>query len=200
MKKSKIYTKTGDQGTTALYDGQRLPKENAVFDALGDVDELHACIGFALAQMEVIGSSLSLRHVSEQGLNADLRFLSDIQRGLINVGSALGTPLDGRKGTTDMRVRFTDDCKRLERQINEWDYALPTLTQFILLQGGIAAASLHVARAVCRRAERHVWPLVDEGKVEIEVTQYLNRLADLLYVCARRYTVGDEVPYKKAKA
>jgi len=199
QRKSKIYTKTGDQGTTALYDGQRLHKDDRVFEALGDVDELNALIGLALAQMQTMSQEIDvLTHVSEQGLINDSAFLSDIQRDLIDVGSALGTPLDGKKGASDLRVRFHGECAKLERQIDAWDFALPRLTQFILPQGGVVAAKLHVARTVCRRAERRVWPLVEQRKVEIEVAQYLNRLADLLFVCARRYTIGEEVPYKKA--
>lgn len=187
-----IYTKTGDDGTSSLYSGQRRSKDDAVFHALGDVDELNSSVGVA---REFIGD-LDARIEAQ---------LETIQSRLLDVGSAVATPAE----TTGMgssakkqRVEFDETAAaRLEDWIDQMDEELPQLTTFILPSGGQASAFLHMARSICRRAERAVVPLIGQGSVHEDVGVFLNRLSDYLFTAARmaaKKANKDEVCYKKA--
>ena len=165
----KIYTKTGDSGETALLGGTRVSKAAPRVAAYGDVDELNAWLGFVRAS----------------GLDDDLSAMIErIQRDLFAIGSRLADPA----GTVTARVVKTavasEDVARLEEWIDRFDGELPALRRFILAGGSPAGAALHVARTVCRRAERAVVSLGRDA-VESDVVVYLNRLSDLLFVMAR---------------
>ncbi len=168
----KIYTKTGDSGTTGLFGGGRISKSHPRIEAYGTVDELNASLGLALALWPE-GSGLE-----------DLRaYLTDLQKQLFVVGADLATPLDS---SAEVPRISAADVASLEEQIDRIQDTLKPLRAFVLPAGSSAAAALHVARTVCRRAERRVVELADAEPVTREVTVFLNRLADLLFVLARR--------------
>jgi cob(I)alamin adenosyltransferase len=174
----KIYTRTGDRGETALFDGTRVSKADERVDAYGVVDELNAALGLAIAlgtDDEVTG------------------FLTAIQRDLHAVAARLADPAHRiaarvEKATVDERV-----VERLEGIIDLLEAGLPPLTRFILSGGCPAGAALHVARTVCRRAERRVVALGADA-VDADVLEYLNRLSDLLFVLARAVNLRAGVP------
>jgi cob(I)alamin adenosyltransferase len=174
----KIYTKTGDAGETSLFDNSRVSKADARVDAYGEVDELNACLGAARAA----------------GLDADLRILVEsIQKELFAVGARLADPSSRIAGRVTKAVLGDADVARLEAAIDTLEAALPPLTKFILPGGSPAGALLHLARTVCRRAERRVIAL-GAGAVEPIVVVYLNRLSDLLFVMARAANSRAGVP------
>lgn len=166
---TKIYTRTGDDGTTALGSGQRVPKDAARVTACGTVDELNSAIGAALAH------GLSPR-------SADV--LPVIQNELFHLGSDLAfVEADKLKhGLPQIEERHID---QLEQWIDEFNEGVGPLENFILPGGSIGAAHLHVARAICRRAERAVVTLAREEPIGAWAAAYLNRLSDLLFVIAR---------------
>ncbi len=164
---SKIYTKTGDDGTTGLGDGARVPKDSARVAAYGTVDELNSAIGVVLAQADF-----------EQNIPAPVReTLTQIQHDLFDLGGELCIP--------GMAMIHDADIERLETTLDGFNADLPMLKEFILPGGGMAAACCHVARTVCRRAEREVVTLTRSETVRPEAVRYLNRLSDLLFVLAR---------------
>lgn len=160
---SKIYTRTGDDGTTGLGDGSRTPKDSARVEAYGTVDELNSAIGVLLAS-EGVGDALR-------------EHLVRIQHALFDLGGELCVP--------GMELIHEADVTRLEQILDHYNEDLPRLKEFILPGGGPAAAQCHVARTVCRRAERRVVTLARQDNVRPEVIHYLNRLSDLLFVFAR---------------
>ncbi len=161
----RIYTRTGDLGETGLSGGIRVPKDHARIETLGDVDELNAVVGLARSQ---VGSA---DHAA---------LLRTVQGDLLSVGADLAEP------TSDAGRRVTADrVACLEREIDSLQAHLPALTSFILPGGCTAASALHVARAVCRRAERRCVALAAHEAVSPQVLAYLNRLSDLLFVLAR---------------
>jgi cob(I)alamin adenosyltransferase len=160
---TKIYTSTGDDGTTGLGDGTRVPKEAPRVEAYGTVDEANSAIGAVLA---VPGLPVGVRAC-----------LVAVQHELFDLGGELCIP--------GHRVIMTSHIARLERTLDEFNEPLPPLKEFILPGGGPAAAACHVARTVVRRAERCVWALARAETVAVEVPRYLNRLSDLLFVLAR---------------
>lgn len=164
----KIYTKTGDNGETALFDNTRVSKADARVDAYGELDELNACLGL----------------VRVVGLDADLASMVEaIQQDLMAAGARLSDP-DARIAPRIEKVVIdAGTVKRLERQIDTIDAELPELTNFIVPGGTLTGAQLHVARAVCRRAERRL--VVIEDQIDPLLIAYLNRLSDLLFVMAR---------------
>jgi cob(I)alamin adenosyltransferase len=167
---SRIYTKTGDKGETALGDGRRVSKDHVRVVAYGSVDELNAVVGLLRA------------HLS----NADeAELLRSIQNDLFDVGADLCVPptADETPGTC-LRVK-PEQAKRLEEAIDRLNQRLEPLRSFVLPGGAPAAAWCHLARTVCRRAERDVVTLAREETVNGEVIIYLNRLSDLLFVLAR---------------
>ena len=190
----RIYTRTGDAGTSSLFNGARRRKDDAVFAALGDSDELNAALGLARAQCELSGGDRCEQLLPQ---------LAQVQSRILDLGSAIATPLTQSSDARLQRAAFDDasaHVTQLEGWIDEMDSQLPPLRNFILPGGGVAAASLHVARAVCRRTERSVVPLALAGDCETDVAMYLNRLSDYLFVAARHAAVdhgGDSV-YKKA--
>ena len=164
----KIYTKTGDAGKTGLYGGTRVPKDAMRVEACGTVDELNACIGFVRSQM--------------QDLEIDA-ILHRIQNELFDIGADLAT-LDAHPKAASMRIPPTL-TPELERDIDRFEEQLPPLKNFILPGGSAGGGAIHLARTVCRRAERCVVSLTREETVNPEVLIYLNRLSDLLFVLAR---------------
>ena len=174
----KIYTKTGDAGETSFFDGSRVSKADQRVEAYGEVDELNACLGAARAACR----------------EADLRdALAAIQQQLFAVGARLADPSVKIAGRVTKAGVREDDVERLEQLIDLLETELPPLRRFILPGGGEAGAWLHVARTVCRRAERRVVGLGD-GAVEPVVVRYLNRLSDLLFVMARASNHRQGVP------
>ncbi len=163
-----IYTKTGDGGDTGLFGGGRVGKEDHRVEAYGQVDELNAVLGQARAE----------------GLGALDALAADLQSQLFTVGAVLATPQGSKAAQAIPPVR-AEWVTAMEQAIDGFDAELPPLTSFILPGGTRAAAALHVARTVCRRAERRVVPLTRAGKVGPEVVVYLNRLSDLLFTMAR---------------
>jgi cob(I)alamin adenosyltransferase len=159
---SKIYTRTGDDGTTGLGDGSRVHKDSARVAAYGTVDELNSAIGIVLA-CEV---SDAVREV-----------LIRVQHELFNLGGELCIP--------GMALVHDSDIDQLERDLDGFNDGLPALKDFILPGGGMAAAQCHLARTIARRAEREVITLSRNEAVRGEATRYLNRLSDLLFVTAR---------------
>ena len=173
---TRIYTRTGDAGTTALGDGSRVAKTDPRIEAYADVDETNAAIGVVLA----VGG----REVAEPVA----RVLAAVQNDLFDVGADLSTPLPLDEGAGKSRLRVTEAyVTRLESWCDEFNADLPALDSFILPGGSAPAALLHVARTVCRRAERRAWSLVelDGGRVNALAVTYLNRLSDLLFILAR---------------
>jgi cob(I)alamin adenosyltransferase len=175
---SKIYTRTGDSGTTGLGDGTRVPKTNARVEAYGAVDEANSALGVVLAVPGL--------------LKAVAECLTRIQHELFDLGGELCIP--GHRAIQATQI------ERLEQELDGFNDPLPPLKDFILPGGGPAAAACHVARTVTRRAERRVWTLAENETVALEVPQYLNRLSDLLFVIARvlaRAESGSEVLWKR---
>ncbi len=165
----KIYTKTGDAGDTSLFDNTRVRKSDARVDAYGEVDEVNACLGAARAA----------------GVDADVAAAIEvIQKDLFALGARLADPSARIAGRVTKAVIAEADVERLEREIDRLEEELPPLRRFILPGGSPAGALLHVARTVCRRAERRVVGLGAE-EVDSIVVVYLNRLSDLLFVLAR---------------
>ena len=183
----KIYTKTGDGGSSSLYNGERRQKTDRIFAALGDVDELNSLIGIAREYLPVTGEELNTQ-------------LETIQSRLLDIGSCIATP-ESSSDTKLQRVAFsTDHVNHLEEWIDAHTSDLPTLTQFILPSGGKAAAHLHLARSVCRRSERSTLACEEPERLK-EVTRYLNRLSDYLFTAARVCALLDgrpEVLYRKS--
>lgn len=181
-----IYTKTGDGGDTGLFGGGRVGKEDVRVDAYGQVDELNAALGVARAE----------------GLGSMDALAQSLQSQLFTVGSVLATPA-GSKAEAAIPKLDPSWVTAMERAIDAFDAELPKLTAFILPGGTKPAAALHLARTVCRRAERRVVPLMRAGKVGTEVIVYLNRLSDLLFTMARyaNFKAGvADVPWTKPGA
>jgi len=174
---SKIYTRTGDDGTTGLGDGARVRKDDARVEAYGTVDEANSAVGMVLAV---------------PGLPAEVsRCLTEIQHDLFDLGGELCIP--------GMQVIKADRIAQLEQVLDGFNEPLPALKDFILPGGGPAASACHLARTVVRRAERRVWSLAASEQVNAEVPRYLNRLSDLLFVIARvlaRHEHGSEVLWR----
>ncbi len=165
----KIYTKTGDRGDTRLFDGTKVRKHDDRVSAYGDVDELNSFIGAAASFMKD---------------DALVSMLAGIQKDLFSVGAQLADP--GYK--TQSRSKFQLPAERvaaLEKAIDAFETELQPLRQFILAGGGNGGALLHVARTVCRRAERRVVDLSEKEEINPNVIEYLNRLSDFLFVMAR---------------
>jgi cob(I)alamin adenosyltransferase len=177
---SKIYTRTGDDGSTGLGDGTRVPNDSLRVEAYGTVDETNSAVGVVLAVASV---PTPIR-----------RCLTEVQHDLFDLGGELCIP-----GT---RMITPNHVERLEGELDGFNEALPPLKEFILPGGGPAAAACHVARTVCRRAERRCWSLAQVDEVAPDGLKYLNRLSDLLFVLARvlaRQEQGSEVIWRRTK-
>ncbi|MFA6045807.1 MAG: cob(I)yrinic acid a,c-diamide adenosyltransferase [Phycisphaerales bacterium] len=179
VKLTKIYTKTGDDGTTGLVTGQRVRKDDLRVEAYGTVDEANAAIGVAVVLCEQAGASGD----AFSGELGDV--LRQIQHDMFDLGADLATPLEANE---KHRLRIVESqTLRLERTIDEYNDRLTPLTSFVLPGGSHIAAALHVARTIVRRAERIGVSLqaAHAGTVNAEGVKYLNRLSDLLFVLSR---------------
>jgi cob(I)alamin adenosyltransferase len=174
----RIYTKTGDRGTTGLYGGGRVRKDDPRVEAYGSVDELNAVLGVAVAT------------VTDDEIRAALRRIQDE---LFTLGGELATPDPDAVGKQLIPVG-DEEIGRMERQIDRIDAEVPPLRKFVLPGGHPGAAYLHLARTVCRRAERRVLALTDHAPVREGVIVYLNRLSDLLFMLARLQSARAGVP------
>src|SRR5580765_2329128 len=164
----KIYTRTGDTGETSLFGGTRVDKDDPRVHAYGEVDEVNACLGLARAS------------ATDPEIDAELVLL---QRDLFALGAQLADPAN-KVGNRSAKARLGDqDVERLEELIDRMEAGLPPLKNFILAGGTPCGAALHVARAVCRRAERAMVAL--DPAVDSLLLRYVNRLSDLLFVLAR---------------
>jgi cob(I)alamin adenosyltransferase len=176
---TKIYTRTGDDGSTGLADGTRTAKDSARIIAVGEIDELNSVIGMVLAQ--------------EPGESVH-ECLTDIQHDLFNLGAEISLPTKS--------LVSAHDVERLERVLDGFNKDLPPLKEFILPGGGAAATTCHLARAVCRRAERALVSLSRSERVGEAALGYLNRLSDLLFVLCRilaRNSSGGEVYWRSIR-
>ena len=177
---SKIYTRTGDDGTTGLGDGSRVAKDSVRVEAYGTVDEANSAIGLVLAA---------------QSLPNEVRTcLIEVQHDLFELGGELCIP-----GHTAVTQEFID---RLETDLDKFNEDLPMLKEFILPGGGPAAAACHLARTIVRRAERRVGTLAGIEAIRPEAGKYLNRLSDLIFVIARvlaRVESGQEVLWNRKR-
>jgi len=178
----KIYTKTGDKGKTALIGGTKVPKSHIRIETYGTVDELNSYIGLV---NDHITSSFSAKPANETAKNDLNAFLKEIQDRLFTIGSALAC--DPEKETKlSIPDLHAEDIKALEDGMDKMDEELPEMRSFILPGGHVAVSTCHVARCICRRAERLCVGMQEEGlAVEPLVLQYVNRLSDYLFVLAR---------------
>jgi cob(I)alamin adenosyltransferase len=174
---SKIYTRTGDDGSTGLGDGERVAKESLRVEAYGTVDEANSALGVVLSILEL---PPEIR-----------RCLTEVQHDLFDLGGELCIP-----GHIMINAAHVE---RLEKDLDGFNERLPPLKEFILPGGGQAAAACHLARAICRRAERRCWSLARVESVSPEALKYLNRLSDLLFVAARVLArdAGGEVVWRR---
>lgn len=170
-----IYTRTGDEGTTAVFGGKRLLKSNIQIEAYGSVDELTSFLGLIISKLED---------------NKEKALLTSIQKSLYEIMACLAQA----KVNLDYLGKEISD---FEKEIDAITKKLPELRRFILPQGGELASLYHIARAICRRAERNVVGCFEKSKVKDQnsklVLQYLNRMSDLLFTLARKNTKGREV-------
>lgn len=172
----KVYTKTGDSGTTALFGGQRVSKDNIRIDSYGTVDELNSYVGL----------------VRDQEMNQHYKeILIEIQDRLFTVGAILATPVEkeimknGEKRLKNLGI-IESDIELLENEIDTMENSLPQMTHFVLPGGHTTVSYCHVARCVCRRAERLAVHLNQEEEIDEMAIKYLNRLSDYLFVLARK--------------
>lgn len=184
IKKSAVYTKTGDKGSTGLVGGRRISKADIRIESYGTIDELNSFIGVLLAEE---------LHPETQ------EFLSKVQHYLFTIGSRLATdPQDVEM--LQYSVLSPESVPYIEREIDRMDSTLPPLTGFILPSGGRSVSLCHVCRTVCRRAERRIYALSNESEVDPLITQFINRLSDFFFVLARseaHRTQGKEVLWNK---
>lgn len=187
---SKIYTRTGDDGTSALADGSRLAKDDLRFDAMGALDNVNAHIGLLRAYLAEHSTQDTQRHIID-------RELGDIQHRLFNIGGELALPNHAAIGYVALTA---DAISTLEAQLDTHNAALPYLKEFILPAGSKATAVAHVARAACRDAERLCVALqARDSNLSAATLGYLNRLSDYLFVLARviaRMDGGQEVLWR----
>jgi cob(I)alamin adenosyltransferase len=174
VKLNRIYTRTGDDGTTGLVDGSRISKAAPRMAAVGDVDEVNSALGLAVAELS-------------QGPQADLLRL--VQNDLFDLGADLATPIADVEPEWALRI-VASQVERLEREIDAMNENLPALDSFILPGGSSAAGAIHLARAISRRAERSAVAAAQEVALNPHALAYLNRLSDLLFVMARHVNVG----------
>lgn len=173
----KIYTKTGDKGFTSLIGGTRVPKSNIRIESYGTVDELNSYIG--LIRDQEIGES-------------DKALLKEIQDRLFTIGASLAAdPEKSKMVIPDLTIA---DIELLEKEMDRMNEILPPLKHFILPGGSNAVSFCHVARCVCRRAERAAVQLAEESNVDEKVIIYLNRLSDYLFTLARKVGYDQQVP------
>ncbi len=173
----KIYTRTGDDGTTSLFAGGRVKKDDARVEAYGTVDELNSVLGIARA----ISKNDEINGI-----------IQEIQNYLFHLGADLATPFE----VENLRVKriSKEDVEKIEKWIDEIDLRLEPLRNFILPGGTLLASFLHLARTVCRRAERRIVYLSEREKINTQIIPFINRLSDLLFVLARYANKIENVP------
>ena len=187
----KIYTRTGDDGSTGLFGGGRVRKSDPRIECYGTIDELNAAIGLASAAVESEAGSPSAYELRD--------WLRQVQHELFSIGSHLATPADS-PSTAKLPPLDESMIGRLEMQIDQADEQLPRLRQFILPAGDEAACRLHLARTICRRAERRIVAFAMDRPVSNLIVSYLNRLSDWLFVMARLANLRagvEDVPWEK---
>lgn len=179
-KKFKVYTKTGDDGTTGLVGGNRVKKYDPRLEAYGTIDELNASIG-VLRSFDLSDKILNL--------------LIQIQNKLFNIGSRLASDEKGDAFTADLKIT-EENINVLENAIDEFEKHLPDLKGFVLPGGELSVAHCHVVRTICRRAERRIVEFAESYPVQSEIIMYINRLSDFLFVLARKLafdkSIGEE--------
>ncbi len=174
----KIYTKTGDQGKTSLFGGTRVPKHHIRIESYGTVDELNSYLGL----------------IRDQQIDQNYKtFLADIQHDLFTVGAILATPHENemlKNGQPRLNIQRIEekDIEKLELAMDAMNESLPPMTNFVLPGGHTTVSYCHIARCVCRRAERLAVHLNEIDPIDERVLQYLNRLSDYLFVLARKLT------------
>lgn len=170
MKKSGIYTKTGDKGTTSLVGGTRVPKSHLRLEAYGTIDELNSFVGFLIC--EIVD-------------NADRQILSFIQHKLFTVGSYLATETEAMPPKAASIINDSD-IQRIEDQMDVIDNQLPAIRKFILPGGSESASRAHICRSICRRAERCIYRVKAEYPVDENIMIFVNRLSDYFFLLARK--------------
>ncbi|MBQ8501973.1 MAG: cob(I)yrinic acid a,c-diamide adenosyltransferase [Bacteroides sp.] len=176
MKKSMLYTRTGDQGTTALVGGARVPKTHLRLEAYGTMDELNTQLG------------LLVTYLTDE---ADVRFLQRIQNHLFVIGSHLATDRT-KTALREASILHPELVAALEQEIDRLDASLPAQRAFILPGGSRPAAVCHVCRTVCRRAERRILSLAEQVEVDAEILSYMNRLSDYLFILSRKLNMDEK--------
>jgi len=172
---NRIYTKTGDRGQTRLVGGQKVSKDSLRLECYGTVDELSACLGLVRTALETTDAPPGAEELRQ--------IVARVQNELFNLGSDLATLIDDRwEGMPLIEARHVE---ALEKHIDAWNEDLPALKSFILPGGGWVASYLHLARTVCRRAERLAVRLATVEAINDQVVPYLNRLSDMLFVMGR---------------
>ncbi|KAB0369901.1 hypothetical protein FD755_017863 [Muntiacus reevesi] len=207
----KIYTKTGDKGFSSTFTGERRPKDDQVFEAVGTTDELSSAIGFAMEliaekghpfveelQKVTLGPLRSSRpDWSTQGpLGADAGHCFRLFVTPLTIAHQLPPPSMGSSRQENWSALSAGPVLELEQWIDRYSRQLPPLTAFILPSGGKSSSALHFCRAVCRRAERRVVPLVQMGETDANVAKFLNRLSDYLFTLARYTAMKEGNPEK----
>ncbi|BBH51615.1 cob(I)yrinic acid a,c-diamide adenosyltransferase [Fluviispira sanaruensis] len=190
MRVTKVYTRTGDKGTTALADGSRIGKDSLRLESYGTIDELNSVIGICLQNTQEISE--------EQALQINY-WLSAIQNDLFNLGSDLATPIASR--WKNMILINEADILQLEKLIDYCQLSLEPLKEFVLPGGTLLNSYLHFARTVCRRAERFIVSLAKEEEINNFALIYINRLSDLFFVLARwvqRVSAKSEMTWNKS--
>ncbi len=170
MKKSIVYTKTGDAGTTALIGGTRVSKADDRLEAYGTIDELNSFVGLLVSYLEV---------------DTDIAFLQKVQNKLFSVGAYLATD-QGKTDLSDSCLISQDDVAMIEQEIDKVDNILPPLHAFVIPGGERGAGVSHVCRTVCRRAERRILNLVADYQISNELLAFMNRLSDYFFVLCRK--------------
>ena len=176
---NKIYTRTGDRGETQLVGGQRIPKDAIRVECYGDIDELNSVLGWA--------RSVSMESLKDYQKNMEL-----VQQELFDIGAELATP--SNTSAHSKGAICEENWKRLELWIDQAIQDLPELRSFVLPGGSPTNSALHIARAVCRRAERHAVHLSKQENVSTDLLIYLNRLSDYLFALARRSSCSEGLP------
>ncbi len=183
-KKFKVYTKTGDDGTTGLVGGSRVKKYDLRLEAYGTIDELNAAIGL----------------VRSNDLPEEITtILIKIQNKLFNIGSRLASDEKGNDLTSDLSIT-QQNIEELENVIDNFEGQLPEIRHFVLPGGDLVSAQCHVARTICRRAERRILEFAEKNPVQTEIIVYINRLSDFLFVLARKIAFNknsNEVKWEK---
>lgn len=213
-KKNVPYTRSGDQGTSQLFTGERRRKDDAVFDAMGQVDELCAFVGVVHAELSRdLSADASSESISADEEDAETRidervmreWLLDVMSRLFDIGALVAKPRSRRDDDDDddrdADADFNDaHVERLEHRIDVMTESLPELMSFVLPTGGRTSAHLHVARTVCRRCERSMLRVVEDGVCDPRTLRYVNRLSDFLFTAGRWANYAEceeEIMYKR---